>query len=262
MLQTANLVKLSSEDKSPESRSTSDFIVNYNNAPCMSNINKLVVKQITCPNVFYNINDTGYNIENTGNNVLSIRNETSGVISTIIVPPGNYDADKLRTYLNTVLPAGLTISLNGTTNKFEFLSVGDPFAYSEDSLGAYLGIKGTDFPFGGGGTLLYAVPNFLNLSGVKELFISSSKMSDGTHLVVSVGNTLPVFATVPINVSFGEYQTYVAPSSPLDEVVFPSNTAGSNLRSIDVRVLDSFGNILDLGGLNIIIIFKAYHMQN
>lgn len=262
MLQTANLVKLSSEDKSPESRSTSDFIVNYNNAPCMSNINKLVVKQITCPNVFYNINDTGYNIENTGNNVLTIQNETTFIVSTIVVPPGNYDADKLRTYLNTVLPAGLTISLNGTTNKFEFLSVGDPFAYSEDSLGAYLGIKGTDFPFGGGGTLLYAVPNFLNLSGVKELFISSSKMSDGTHLVVSVGNTLPVFATVPINVSFGEYQTYVAPSSPLDEVVFPSNTAGSNLRSIDVRVLDSFGNILDLGGLNIIIIFKAYHMQN
>ena len=262
MLQTANLVKLSSEDKSPESQSNSDFTVNYNNAPCMGNINKLVVKQIICPNVFYNINSTGFNIENSGNNVLSIRNETTGVVSTIVVPPGNYDAAKLRAYLNSVFPAGLTISLNGTTNKFEFLSVGDPYAYSEDSLGSYLGIVGTDFPFGGGGTLIYNVPNFLNLSGVKEIFVSSSKMSDGSHLVISVGNTLPVFATFPISVGFGEYQTYIAPSEPHDEVVFPSNTSGSNLRTIDVRVLDSWGNILDLGGLNIIIIFKAFHICN
>jgi hypothetical protein len=262
MLQSANLVKLSSQDKSPESRSNSDFVVNYNNAPCMGNINKLIIKQITVPNVFYNINSTGYNSENSGNNVLSIRNETSGVVSDIVVPPGNYTADKLQAYLDTVLPAGLTISLNGTTNKFEFLSTGDPYAYSEDSLGAYLGIVESDFPFGGGGTLLYDLPNFPNLAGVKEVFLSSAKMSDGTHLVLPVGNTLPVFATVPITVGFGEFQSYIAPSAPLDEVIFPSYSAGSNLRTIDVQVRDSYGNILDLGGLDVIIIFKAEHLQN
>ncbi len=128
-------------------------------------------------------------------------------------------------------------------------------------MGSYLGmINPSDFNTGG--VLIYALEGFPNLSGVKEVFISSSKMSDGTHLVISKANNLPVFATVPITVGFGEFQSYISPSSPLDEVIFPSNTAGSNLRSIDVRVLDSYGNILDLAGLNIVIIFKAYHMQN
>ena len=262
MLQSANLVKLSSEDKSPESRSNSDFVVNYNNSPCMGNINKLIIKQITCPNVFYNINSTGFNTENSGNNVLSIRNETTGVVSTVIVPPGNYDASKLQAYLDTVLPAGLTLSLNGTTNKFQFASITDPYSYSEDSLGAYLGIVGSDYPFGGGGTFSYDVPNFPNLAGVKEVFFSSAKMSDGTHLVLPSSNTLPIFATVPISVGFGEFQSYIAPSAPLDEVIFPSYSAGSNLRTIDVQVRDSYGNILNLGGLNVIIIFKAEHLMN
>ena len=264
-MQSANLVKLSSEDKSTDSRSNSDFSVNYNNAPCMGNINKLVIKQITVPNVFYNINSSGYNNQNSGNNKLFIKNITSGVEFSIEVNTGNYTISELITEINALLSAsgaGLAVTQDPITKKLLFASLStNLFGYSTDSMGTYLGMVNPP-DFDSTGILVYKLEGFTNLSGVKEVFVSSSKMSDGTHLVVAQGNTLPVFATVPISVGFGEFQSYIAPSSPLDEVLFPSFTAGSNLRSIDVRVLDSYGNILDLGGLNIVIIFKAYHQMN
>ena len=263
-MQNSNLVKVSSEDRDPESISASDFIVSYNNAPCMANVNKLAIKNIIVPNVFYNINSSGYNRRNSGNNKLFVKNITSGVEFSIEVNPGNYTISELITEINTLLSlsvAGLSITQDTITKKLKFTSSGDLFGYSTDSMGTYLGmINPPDFD--SSGLLVYQLEGFSNLSGVKEVFVSSSKMSDGTHLVVAQGNTLPVFATVPISVGFSEFQSYIAPSSPLDEVLFPSFTAGSNLRSIDVRVLDSYGNILDLGGLNIVIIFKSYHMQN
>ena len=117
-------------------------------------------------------------------------------------------------------------------------------------------------PFDGLGFLVYTLEGFPNLSGVKEIYISSARMSDGSHLVVPFGSTLPVIAAVPINVGFGEFQVYIAPNIELDEIFFPSYSAGSNLRTIDIQVRDTFGNILDTGGLPTTITFKASHLQN
>ena len=41
-------------------------------------------------------------------------------------------------------------------------------------------------PLNGAGVLVYELEGFVNLSGVKEVYISSSRMSDGSHLVASV----------------------------------------------------------------------------
>lgn len=263
-MQNANLVKVSSEDRDPQSISSSDFIVSYNNAPCMSNVNRLAVKNVIVPNVFYNINDTGYNTQNNGNNELFIKNITSGLEFSIGLNPGNYTVDELITEINSLFVGasiGLTLTQNTVTKKLKFTSSGDYFAYLTDRLGGYLGMINPP-SFDSAGLLVYTLEGFPNLSGVKEVYISSSRMSDGSHLVVPFGGSKPVIAAVPITVGFGEFQTYIAPSLELDEIIFPSYSAGSNLRTIDIQVRDNFGNILDTGGLPTTMTFKAFHLQN
>ena len=263
-MQNSNLVKVSSEDRDPESISASDFIVSYNNAPCMANVNKLAIKNIIVPNVFYNINSSGYNRRNSGNNKLFVKNITSGVEFSIEVNPGNYTISELITEINTLLSlsvAGLSITQDTITKKLKFTSSGDLFGYSTDSMGTYLGmINPPDFD--SSGLLVYQLEGFSNLSGVKEIYISSTRMSDGSHLVLPFGGTLPAIAAVPINVAFGEYQIYIAPNIELDQIVFPSYSAGTNLRTIDIQVRDSFGNILDTGNLPTTLTFKASHLSN
>ena len=264
-MQNANLVKVSSEDRDPESISSSDFIVSYNNAPCMANINRLAIKNIIVPNVFYNINDTGYNIQNSGNSTLFIKNITTGLNFSIGINAGNYTISQLITEINTLLSlsgGGVSVSEDAVTKKLKFTSgSGDLFAYSTDGMGSYLGmIKPPSFD--GAGVLVYNLEGFPNLSGVKEIYISSARMSDGSHLVLPFGSTLPVIAAVPITVAFGEFQTYIAPNIELDEIVFPSYSAGSSLRTIDIQVRDTFGNVLNTGGLPTTITFKGWHLQN
>ena len=264
-MQNSNLVKVSSEDRDPESISSSDFIVSYNNAPCMANVNKLAIKNIIVPNVFYNINSSGYNRRNSGNNKLFVKNITSGVEFSIEVNPGNYTISELITEINTLLSgsgAGLAVTQDPITKKLLFASLStNLFGYSTDSMGTYLGmINPPDFD--SSGLLVYQLEGFSNLSGVKEIYISSTRMSDGSHLVLPFGGTLPAIAAVPINVAFGEYQIYIAPNIELDQIVFPSYSAGTNLRTIDIQVRDSFGNILDTGNLPTTLTFKASHLQN
>ena len=98
-MQNSDLVKVSSEDRDENSTSASDFTVSYNNAPCMSNVNRLAIKNIIVPNVFYNINSTGYNIQNSGNNELFIKNITQNVPSSIFLNPGNYTISQLITVI-------------------------------------------------------------------------------------------------------------------------------------------------------------------
>lgn len=116
--------------------------------------------------------------------------------------------------------------------------------------------------FDGAGVLVYTLEGFPNLSGVKEIYISSARMSDGSHLVVPFGGSKPVIAAVPITVGFGEFQTYISPSLELDEIIFPSYSAGSNLRTIDIQIRDNFGNILNTGNLPTTITCKVFHLQN
>ena len=263
-MQNANLVKISSEDRDPESISASDFVVSYNNAPCMSNVNRLAVKNVIVPNVFYNINNTGYNIHNNGNNVVTINNISDAFEFTLTIPRGNYTVDELITAINLLLSGagvGLILSQDTVTKKLVFTSTGDLFGYSTDRLGGYLGMINPP-PLNGAGVLVYELEGFVNLSGVKEVYISSSRMSDGSHLVVPFGGSKPVIAAVPITVGFGEFQTYISPSLELDEIIFPSYSAGSNLRTIDIQVRDNFGNILDTGGLPTTMTCKVFHLQN
>jgi hypothetical protein len=128
-------------------------------------------------------------------------------------------------------------------------------------MGTYLGMVNPP-DFNSSGVLVYQLEGFPNLSGVKEIYISSTRMSDGSHLVLPFGGTLPAIAAVPINVPFGEYQIYIAPNIELDQIVFPSYSAGTNLRTIDIQIRDSFGNILDTGNLPTTLTFKASHLQN
>ena len=76
------------------------------------------VLTFTCPNSFYTINEY--------NNILIINN----IIYSIT--KGNYNCQKLMTYLLSILPTGFNITINNITNKFT-LSYTSNFTINEKS---------------------------------------------------------------------------------------------------------------------------------
>lgn len=254
-----NLCFVSSQNKNDESISNSDFKVNFGNMTCIEAINKVVIKQIMIPNVFYNIDEKGYNINNDGNNRFTY--SIGAVKNTITIPVGNYTITSLITALEsdpTLAGLGMSITLNPLTNKLEFTTT-TPIQYLDEKNGnrmaRVLGIDNLTF----GDVNNFTAQGFNNLSGIQQVFFQSQKISDGSNLVVPNGRCKPIFATIPITVGFGSYQHYITPHPEIDDVEYPSLRNGTTLREIDIQIVDRFDNILDLGGLDVIIILKIYH---
>ena len=253
-----NLCRISSDVKSPDSRSNSDFIVHFNNMTCIEAINRIVIKSIDIPNVFYNISDSGYNKLDEGNSTFSFT--AGGTPGSITLPTGQYSISELITLLNnniTLQGFGFVATLNDLTDKLSFTTT-TPFNFLSfedgNNMAHVLGILQSS-----GEVLAFNSQGFYNLGGVQEIYIASQKISDGSNMVVPDGRCIPVIAHVPLTVPFGFTEHYLTPHPELSDIEYPSIRAGSSLRTADILITDKYGNILDLGGLDVNIILKLYH---
>ena len=82
-----NLLRVSSDFKTANSESNSNFSVAYNNIGLLQGITRCVMKSADIPNVFYNIDNIGYNFSNTGNNTLTWTDPLN-VTALTTIPPG------------------------------------------------------------------------------------------------------------------------------------------------------------------------------
>jgi hypothetical protein len=123
---------ISSEDKDvSSSNSNSDFVVNLAEKYYTQNILKVLVSEVTVPNVFPNIRGEDYGTSQ--NNLLAV--STGGPPLSITVPEGQYLLGSVNPLLDfvTVLtnqinasigPATIAINYNELTNKLEFTMTG------------------------------------------------------------------------------------------------------------------------------------------
>jgi hypothetical protein len=259
-----NLLRVSSDFKTANSESNSNYFVAYNNVALLQGITRCVMKSADIPNVFYNIDNRGYNFSNTGNNTLTWTDPLN-VTALTTIPPGQYNITQLLSLINTAFNAAYTgavsLILNPLTQKIEISNTsGLFFGISINStIAPYLGmlsaVPWTTVPF-------VAFAGFPNLSGLQEIYVTSQKISDCSNMVVASNTMYPVILNIQIDKPFGEWVHYASQHPEIDDIEYPSISQGTNIQLVDIQLRDRWGNIVDLQGLPFNIIIKCYHALN
>ena len=99
------------------------------------------------------------------------------------------------------------------------------------------------------------LPRIVNLSGVPIVYVHSRVLSSSYGIDAGKGlNNLVV--AVPLNEApFGSYATLLPKDLAVSEIVYDSPR---NITSLDIRLRDSQGKILDIGNLHMTLIVKLY----
>lgn len=190
------------------------------------------------PNKQYNVN--------SNNNVLRYNLNGAGVAS-LTVPVGQYTTATLMSYIQSNV-ANTTITQNATTQKINFACTQTLDLYSEDgdalsTLAPYLGIYTTLNIGAGGNDDAESIPD---LNGVDMFLIESTTLAPN-NLVSSfpsnATSTKNVIANVPVDVVFGNNQTYEYTGYEDSRIVF---SARKNITNIDIKITDQNHNDLDL----------------
>lgn len=230
----SNILRLDSRDRSAESKSNTDFVINF--VPVHARV--LRVKQIIIPNLFPNIRALPTSDANS-----TFSYETGGVPASFVIPTGYYTITSLITYLETQLTAlsitfvqdantGLITLTNGGGSTFEVINLADG-----NSLANVLGITTTTTVNPAGSTTFGNRPNMYNYSMV---YVMSRKLSNSYNLV-SGEQRLPIIATIPVDVVFGANINYTPDVQ--HEVVFEGD---HNIEDADIALVNHSGDVLDL----------------
>jgi len=236
---------------------SADFVQDMNNSRCCQTLYKIFIKECSFINTFYNINDKGYNTENSGNNRFIFL--LNGVPTTVTVKVGNYDIDTLLAEITLALPflTGVVDPLLGkviftSTIPITFLGPDqNPMAYA---LGITTG--------SGGDVTTFEAPSVPNLTGVNHVFVQSRALSDGSSFLTNDAKQAPVILVVNVDVSFGQMQHWRSNDAQQDTINYPSIKAGKNVQNLDIKVVDEFGNVLDLQEHEFQLIINMFHNSN
>lgn len=253
------LVRINSEEREqPLTTPTNNFQVNFGNSTQLMDINRIVIKHVSIPNVLYNIKVAGAGAPaDATNNVFSYDN---GAPQSITITPGFYSIAQLIAAITADAQAiadGLAIILNQTTYKLEFSST-TPITYlsaaSGNSMAGVLGILADSSP----AVLAFNAQGFPSLETHPNIYIVSRALSDGSNMVSPTLGSLPVVAVVPVDLPYGFVLQYESNQDELDEVNYISYANGKSIQAVDLSVYDGDGQLIDLAGLDWTITFRAY----
>ena len=255
---TERLILITSNDKNvSESSSNSDFVIYLKETYNTQNIIRVLVKDISVPNVFYNIRDG----TNGSQNNEFVFLETGEVDEFIILPQGQYTTatlmSALQTAMNTVLVSGtVAITQDPLTQKIVFTFTGTTaIIYNvedESLLSGPLGIT-TTTPAPSAVITADALPS---LNGIEVVYIHSKEIALNRSIDGGFG-LISAFEDVSFNnVPFG---AYAYRQNNDDELAQFTYDQPANLSRITIVLRDDKGNVLDIGTQNMTIVLKAFY---
>ena len=265
---------ISSEDKdSSSSNSNSDFVVNLKERYYTQNILKVLVSEVTVPNVFPNIRGPDYGTSQ--NNLLAV--STGGPPVSITIPEGQYLINSSNPLLDftTVLtnlinasigPATIAITYNELTNKLEFTMTGSNLTIYGSNDSPPLSASGAQklindvLGIGPNGLVLLdgvaqSAPFQVDLSGYQNVYVHSKEVAlshaiDGDSGLISVVS--------PVSLADAPYGSYAYRQNNDDELASISYDQVRNLSRISIILRDNLGNKLNVGNHKINIVLKCY----
>jgi hypothetical protein len=253
----AKLIRINSEErKNPLTTSSNSFSVNFGNKGVgLLDINRIVIKHISIPNVQYNIRPASG--LNPVGNVFTYNN---GGLVSITLTTGQYDINSLMAAINADAQAvadGLVLTQNAITKKIQFAST-TPITYlsqaNGNSMAKVLGITANS----SAGVVTFTAQGLPDLSTHPNLYIASAAISDGANMVSPTLGSIPVCAVVPLDKPWGDIVNYSTQQEHLDDIHYISFANGKSLQEIDLSVYDGDANLVDLQGLDWTIVIRAY----
>lgn len=240
------LLHISSKDK--KTGTNSDFTVNMSNHLYMTSVKSVVVKQISFPNVFYNVRDSNR----------SFTYKIATVPTTVQIPEGQYSISSFITALQTAVGLGLTIVLDPITNKFDFTTT-TAIEYISDvtvnEMSEILGILVNS----AGDVLSYSSTGLPHLEGFRNILLTSRTIA-ANNLVSSDLKLNNAIEVVPVDAGFGGQVHYLSQHSDIDDFDSLSSRHGVPMTEIDIKLVDQdSGEIVDLQNHDVDIILKMYY---
>jgi hypothetical protein len=198
-----------------------------------------------------------YNVDTT-NNVFNYR--VSAVNYSITVPPGSYNYNSLITQLTTSFALNahtfsFTLNRNSNILTMTLTSAGTWNQINDSSIYYILGFNDNTTYNIVGNTITF--PNLFNLIGIKNLKISSSKISLDSYDSKNTSTT-NLLATISVNVPNFNLIIY----SNLDSLY--SHCRSKYISTIDIQIKDDNDNYVNFNGVawNITINLILYRQIN
>jgi len=263
MTSREKLVVISSDDKDSDSVSNSNFKVTLRERYATQSIDRIVVKEVICPNAFYNISD-GDTVKGNGpaNNILIYSSIGTGELKTSI-PAGQYNILQLiatlQAEMNSLLSsytASVTITRDDITNLLSFTFTG-AFVFTLLSISPMAPVLGfnsniTYIPT----TQIIRMPEPPDLSGINSVYIHSEALSDGSGIDASKGI---INLVESVSMATTAYGTFAYKQNMDTEFSTINYTMPRNLNVIDIRLRDREGNLLNIGTKRLTMMVKMYY---
>lgn len=250
-------VRITSSDKLPSSSHNGDFTIQMPERDILQSVKAITLKEAWVPNVFYNVRSSNGFV----NNVFKMKETGQSDISPT-VPDGQYNIatlmPALQSSINALLVSGtVAITQDPNTLKITFTFTGTTadniYDYNDGNLMASLvGITNTIV----GPSAVMTSQSLPDLSGITAVFLYSdalalNEMADGDFGLVSS------FESVSFNnASFGKYAYKQCSYELVSTITYPSV---KNISTIDIQIRDQYGNILNPGVHDIIIVLKLFY---
>lgn len=238
-----HILNIDSNDRS--SGSAENFILHLNENE-FHEVKYVQLKDIAFPNTMYNIK--------TSNNQL-IWVDNLAVQYSITIPVGYYTAAELVSYINATTTlvhplCPIQFVPNTKTRKFTITNT-VPFHLSATS--TILKVIGFPAP-SQTNLLLHTATQLYNFLVTSYVHVLSSTLAESDAMVSSNGKKYAVIATVPINVPYGYMVNITEEKTSSDESLHNANV---NLSTIDIRLVDSDFQVIDLNGSQVIVNFTV-----
>ena len=252
---TSKLLRINSKYRTSTSASNTDFQVVIASKD-LENISKCVLVSATIPRLMTNI----YPPFNFLYGVLNM-----GVNLAFEIPVGQYTAEALALVIaakvRAVVPS-VIITYDEILKRFKFEAT-DPAVtvlLYPDSIGQLIGIS-SPLTIQTQQAIVYA-EGPTSLQGPSVIYIQSQFVSNRNCLDISEnGLSIPLVIPLKCNkVPYGFDISYVSPNEETFMINYTvENTGSVNLRSIDIRLVDMFGNQLFLPpNFNVDLVFKVF----
>jgi hypothetical protein len=263
------LLAISSEDKENPADSNSDFTVTLKESYYTQNVLRVLVKEITVPNVFPNIRGSAYGSSQNNEIVISIN---GGPPQTQTLPEGQYLINSVNPIIDftsnlesvlapAIAPATISITYNELTNKIGFEMTGatlqilgsDFLNPNAIVMNDVLGIT-TTFQITNGAGVRYP-PYQVDLSGYQNVYVHSKEIAlshaiDGDTGLISVVSPVSL-----VDAPFGGFAYRKNDDDELASIVYDQVR---NLSRISIILRDNLGNKLDIGSHKMNIVVKCY----
>jgi len=251
-------VIINSKDRNKQyNDNPNNFIVNIKDGFHLQQITKIQVESVTISNLQYNIN--------RNNNVILWQEGIAGPQISRTIEPGQYTTqeliDELIIQLNSIGSATFNVTQDAITKKIIITNTSVLFKiYKESSINPVIGLSSDS---DNNSVLLLGVntltsPFLPNLGGLDMVFIHSRSLA-GQESINTYKGVSSVLSYLSLgDTPFGATTSRFIPDQEIEQIIY---SVPRNIKNIDIKVRDEYGQLVDLSGSNVIIVLRVFSSE-